>query len=195
MKHTKTKSLIGRSGHVITSATVIRNLAAYAVCVVPLSNHKLTLGPHETLTFGLDHSHGPPFENPHPEHFILSLFFPWTSSLSLRFLSSRSPVPKLRWKKVDGLMPSKAGSSVASPTLLLPDLSFDDEGVYECEAHNSEGVDVYQGRISVQGICSHLFTSESVAVAFIFDHFWKMPFSMQFFLLCFSSARLVAGDE
>uniref|UniRef100_A0A3Q2XSV1 Contactin 2 n=1 Tax=Hippocampus comes TaxID=109280 RepID=A0A3Q2XSV1_HIPCM len=61
-----------------------------------------------------------------------------------------NPVPKLRWKKVDGLMPSKAGSSVAGPTLILPDLSFDDEGVYECEAHNSEGVDVYQGRISVQ---------------------------------------------
>ncbi|XP_077582424.1 contactin-2 isoform X2 [Stigmatopora nigra] len=61
-----------------------------------------------------------------------------------------NPVPKLRWKKVDGLMPSKAGSSVDGPTLILPDLSFDDEGLYECEAYNSEGVDVYQGRIIVQ---------------------------------------------
>ncbi|XP_061893597.1 contactin-2 isoform X1 [Entelurus aequoreus] len=61
-----------------------------------------------------------------------------------------NPVPKLRWRKVDGLMPSKAGSSAISPTLILPDLSFDDEGVYECEASNSQGVDVYQGRISVQ---------------------------------------------
>ncbi|XP_061687345.1 contactin-2 isoform X2 [Syngnathoides biaculeatus] len=61
-----------------------------------------------------------------------------------------NPVPKLRWKKVDGLMPSKAGSSAESPTLIIPNLSFDDEGVYECEAHNSEGVDLYQGRISVQ---------------------------------------------
>lgn len=48
-------------------------------------------------------------------------------------------------------MPSKAGSSAESPTLTLPFLSFDDEGVYECEAYNSEGSDTYQGRISVQG--------------------------------------------
>ncbi|XP_033938452.1 LOW QUALITY PROTEIN: contactin-2 [Pseudochaenichthys georgianus] len=61
-----------------------------------------------------------------------------------------NPVPKLRWRKVDGLMPSKAGSSVEGPALILPDLSFDDEGVYECEAYNSEGRDMYQGRISVQ---------------------------------------------
>uniref|UniRef100_A0A8C8A199 Contactin 2 n=1 Tax=Oryzias sinensis TaxID=183150 RepID=A0A8C8A199_9TELE len=61
-----------------------------------------------------------------------------------------SPVPKLRWRKVDGLMPSKTGSSAEGPTLVLPDLSFDDEGVYECEAYNSEGRDTHQGRISVQ---------------------------------------------
>lgn len=48
-------------------------------------------------------------------------------------------------------MPSKAGSSAESPTLILPELSFDDEGVYECEAYNSEGSDTYQGRINVQG--------------------------------------------
>ncbi len=48
-------------------------------------------------------------------------------------------------------MPSKAGSSAEGPTLILPDLSFDDEGIYECEAYNSEGSDTYQGRINVQG--------------------------------------------
>lgn len=48
-------------------------------------------------------------------------------------------------------MPTKAGPSAQSPTLVLPDLSFDDEGVYECEAYNSEGSDTYQGRIVVQG--------------------------------------------
>lgn len=48
-------------------------------------------------------------------------------------------------------MPTKAGPSAESPTLVLPDLSFDDEGVYECEAYNSEGSDTYQGRIVVQG--------------------------------------------
>lgn len=49
-------------------------------------------------------------------------------------------------------MPTKAGASAESPTLVLPDLSFDDEGVYECEAYNSEGSDTYQGRIIVQGL-------------------------------------------
>ena len=62
-----------------------------------------------------------------------------------------SPVPKLRWRKVEGLLPAKAGRSAQSPTLTLPDVSFDDEGLYECEAYNSEGSDTYQGRINVQG--------------------------------------------
>lgn len=75
---------------------------------------------------------------------------------------SNSPVPKLRWRKVDGLMPSKTGSSAEGPTLILPDLSFDDEGVYECEAFNSEGRDTYQGRISVQGVT--LFASVNCCI-------------------------------
>ncbi|KAG7275890.1 LOW QUALITY PROTEIN: hypothetical protein CRUP_009579, partial [Coryphaenoides rupestris] len=45
-----------------------------------------------------------------------------------------NPVPKLRWRKVDGLLPAKAGKTAESSTLTLPDLSFDDEGLYECEA-------------------------------------------------------------
>ncbi|XP_037535094.1 contactin-2 [Nematolebias whitei] len=61
-----------------------------------------------------------------------------------------NPVPKIRWRKIEGLMPSKAGSTTQSPTLVLPELSFDDEGLYECEASNSEGSDSYQGRVSVQ---------------------------------------------
>lgn len=55
-------------------------------------------------------------------------------------------------------MPAKAAPSVESPTLTLPELSFDDEGVYECEAYNSEGSDSYQGRITVQGKGTSTFT-------------------------------------
>ncbi|XP_030634184.1 contactin-2 [Chanos chanos] len=61
-----------------------------------------------------------------------------------------NPVPKLRWRKVDGVLPSKVGASAEGPVLTLPDLTFEDEGLYECEAYNSEGGDTYQGRISVQ---------------------------------------------
>lgn len=49
------------------------------------------------------------------------------------------------------MLPAKSGSSAEGPTLTLPDLSFDDEGIYECEAYNSQGSDTYQGRINVQG--------------------------------------------
>uniref|UniRef100_A0A8C7JPN4 Contactin 2 n=1 Tax=Oncorhynchus kisutch TaxID=8019 RepID=A0A8C7JPN4_ONCKI len=52
--------------------------------------------------------------------------------------------------KVDGLLPSKAGASAEGPILTLPEITFHDEGVYECEAYNSEGRDKHQGRINVQ---------------------------------------------
>lgn len=61
-----------------------------------------------------------------------------------------NPVPKLRWRKVDGVLPVKSLASSEGPVLVLPDLTFDDEGTYECEAVNSEGRDTYQGRITVQ---------------------------------------------
>ncbi|KAG7472629.1 hypothetical protein MATL_G00110820 [Megalops atlanticus] len=61
-----------------------------------------------------------------------------------------NPVPNLRWRKVDGSLPAKVTPSMDKPTLILPNLSFEDEGTYECEAQNSEGRDTYQGRIIVQ---------------------------------------------
>uniref|UniRef100_A0A6Q2XPU7 Contactin 2 n=1 Tax=Esox lucius TaxID=8010 RepID=A0A6Q2XPU7_ESOLU len=70
-----------------------------------------------------------------------------------------NPVPKLRWRKVEGLLPSKAGASAEGPILTLPEITFDDEGIYECEAYNSEGRDTHQGRIIVQGTTySHLYS-------------------------------------
>ncbi|XP_063071450.1 contactin-2 [Engraulis encrasicolus] len=61
-----------------------------------------------------------------------------------------NPIPKLRWRKVDGVLPVKALVSSEGPVLSLPELGFEDEGMYECEAYNSEGRDTYQGRITVQ---------------------------------------------
>ncbi|KAM6980111.1 contactin-2 [Aplochiton taeniatus] len=62
-----------------------------------------------------------------------------------------NPVPQLRWRRLDGgLLPSKAGASAEGPILTLPELTFDDEGLYECEAYNSEGRNTHQGRINVQ---------------------------------------------
>ncbi|KAG5838913.1 hypothetical protein ANANG_G00228720 [Anguilla anguilla] len=61
-----------------------------------------------------------------------------------------NPVPALRWRKVDGSLPPKVVPSADTPTLTIPNLGFEDEGVYECEAKNAEGQDSYQGRIIVQ---------------------------------------------
>ncbi|KAG9352784.1 hypothetical protein JZ751_017360, partial [Albula glossodonta] len=61
-----------------------------------------------------------------------------------------NPVPTVRWRKVDGVLPSKADTSNDGLILILPDLGFEDEGTYECEAQNSEGRDTHQGRITVQ---------------------------------------------
>ncbi|KAJ3601776.1 hypothetical protein NHX12_029540, partial [Muraenolepis orangiensis] len=72
------------------------------------------------------------------------------STAHLECFAYGNPVPKLRWRKVDGLLAAKTGTSAQSPSLTLHDLSFDDEGLYECEAYNSEGRDTYQGRINVQ---------------------------------------------
>ncbi|XP_015197892.1 contactin-2 isoform X1 [Lepisosteus oculatus] len=71
-------------------------------------------------------------------------------SLQLECFAYGNPVPKLRWRKVDGTVPPKALGSMDGPILHLPELDFMDEGVYECEARNSEGRDTYQGRITVQ---------------------------------------------
>lgn len=82
-------------------------------------------------------------------------------------------------------MPSKAGSTAQSPTLILPELSFDDEGLYECEASNSEGTDSYQGRVNVQGD----------------RNIWDLcGYEISFFMVLMlspphSSAWVAAGDE
>ncbi|KAM6927298.1 contactin-2 [Xenentodon cancila] len=84
-----------------------------------------------------------------------------------------NPVPKIRWRKVEGLMPSKAGSSVEGPTLILPELSFDDEGIYECEAYNSEGSDMHQGRINVQAQPEWLHVMSDSEVEISSDLYWS----------------------
>ncbi|XP_051958058.1 contactin-2-like [Xyrauchen texanus] len=61
-----------------------------------------------------------------------------------------NPTPKIRWRKVDGVLSPKVGASAEGPILIIPELNFDDEGMYECEVYNSEGRETHQGRVSVQ---------------------------------------------
>lgn len=62
---------------------------------------------------------------------------------------SRSPVPRIKWRKLDGSQASKWISS--EPLLQIQDVGFEDEGTYECEAENIKGRDTYQGRVIIQG--------------------------------------------
>lgn len=52
---------------------------------------------------------------------------------------------------MDGILSPKVGASAERPILIIPELNFDDEGMYECEVYNSEGRETNQGRVTVQG--------------------------------------------
>ncbi|XP_038675989.1 contactin-2 isoform X2 [Scyliorhinus canicula] len=70
-------------------------------------------------------------------------------SLNLECFAFGNPVPTIKWRKLDGPLSSKVRQSKDKPILHIPDVQFEDEGVYECEAGNSRGKDSAQGRIIV----------------------------------------------
>lgn len=74
---------------------------------------------------------------------------------------SRSPVPRIKWRKLDGSQASKWISS--EPLLQIQDVGFEDEGTYECEAENIKGRDTYQGRIIIQGKADKPHTLQGTA--------------------------------
>uniref|UniRef100_A0A8C9MYZ9 Contactin 2 n=1 Tax=Serinus canaria TaxID=9135 RepID=A0A8C9MYZ9_SERCA len=59
----------------------------------------------------------------------------------------RSPVPRIKWRKLDGPQSSKWIGS--EPLLQIQHAGFEDEGTYECEAENAKGRDTHQGRIII----------------------------------------------
>lgn len=67
---------------------------------------------------------------------------------SLAWLS-HSPVPRIKWRKLDGPQSSKWMGS--EPLLQIQQAGFEDEGTYECEAENAKGRDTHQGRIIIHG--------------------------------------------
>uniref|UniRef100_A0A8D0H9P3 Contactin 2 n=1 Tax=Sphenodon punctatus TaxID=8508 RepID=A0A8D0H9P3_SPHPU len=68
--------------------------------------------------------------------------------VSLECFAFGNPVPRIRWRKVDSSQPSKW---LATESILqIQDVSFENEGTYECEAENMKGKDTYQGRIIIQ---------------------------------------------
>lgn len=66
-------------------------------------------------------------------------------------LSLPSPVPEIRWKKLEGKLPSNHEVRMAGANLHLYNVQFEDAGRYQCEAVNSKGKDYHAARVSVEG--------------------------------------------
>uniref|UniRef100_A0A8C7T687 Contactin 1 n=1 Tax=Oncorhynchus mykiss TaxID=8022 RepID=A0A8C7T687_ONCMY len=65
-------------------------------------------------------------------------------------LTLHSPIPQIRWKKMNGELPSNHDVSMAGAHLHLYNVQYEDEGTYECEALNSKGKDWHRARVSVE---------------------------------------------
>ncbi len=63
-----------------------------------------------------------------------------------------SPIPQIRWRKVDGDLPvHRHNISMSGSLLHLYDIQYEDEGLYECEADNSKGKDRHKVHLFVEG--------------------------------------------
>lgn len=62
-----------------------------------------------------------------------------------------SPIPQIRWRKVDGMLPIHHENSMTGGHLHLYNVQYEDEGVYECEAVNSKGKDWHKANLYVEG--------------------------------------------
>uniref|UniRef100_A0A9J8AYM1 Contactin 1 n=1 Tax=Cyprinus carpio carpio TaxID=630221 RepID=A0A9J8AYM1_CYPCA len=63
-----------------------------------------------------------------------------------------SPIPQIRWRKLDGDLPvHRHNISMAGSLLHLYDIQYEDEGLYECEADNSKGKDRHKVHLYVEG--------------------------------------------
>lgn len=62
-----------------------------------------------------------------------------------------SPVPVIRWRKLDGELPASHDLQMAGAHLHLYNVQIEDGGTYQCEALNSKGKDYHTARVSVEG--------------------------------------------
>uniref|UniRef100_A0A803V862 Contactin 2 n=1 Tax=Ficedula albicollis TaxID=59894 RepID=A0A803V862_FICAL len=67
--------------------------------------------------------------------------------VTLECFAFGNPVPRIKWRKLDGPQSSKWIGS--EPLLQIQHAGFEDEGTYECEAENAKGRDTHQGRIII----------------------------------------------
>uniref|UniRef100_A0A669D359 Contactin 1 n=1 Tax=Oreochromis niloticus TaxID=8128 RepID=A0A669D359_ORENI len=85
----------------------------------------------------------------------LRVKFPDTTALvgqnvTLECFALGNPVPEVRWKKIDGHLPSNHEVRMTGTQLHLYNVQFEDGGTYKCEAVNSKGKDYHTARVSVE---------------------------------------------
>lgn len=71
-------------------------------------------------------------------------------NITLECFALGNPIPQIRWRKLDGELPSNNKVSMAGAHLHLYHVQYEDEGIYECEAVNSKGKDWHRARINVE---------------------------------------------
>lgn len=62
-----------------------------------------------------------------------------------------SPIPEIRWRKLDAELPANHEITMAGALLHLFNVQIEDEGYYECEALNSKGKDWHKAYLYVEG--------------------------------------------
>lgn len=84
-----------------------------------------------------------------------------------------SPVPEIRWKKIDGHLPSNHEVRMTGTQLHLYNVQFEDGGTYKCEAINSKGKDYHTARVSVEGnlkfSCLNLYCSFAKSLSVVLN--------------------------
>lgn len=62
-----------------------------------------------------------------------------------------SPLPHIRWRKLDADLPPNYEVSMNGALLHLINVQYEDEGSYECETLNVKGMDWYRQWLYVEG--------------------------------------------
>uniref|UniRef100_A0A3B3V3F9 Contactin 1 n=1 Tax=Poecilia latipinna TaxID=48699 RepID=A0A3B3V3F9_9TELE len=75
---------------------------------------------------------------------VFSKFIP------LKPLAERYPVPAIRWSRKGKILPHNHEVRMAGAQLFIPNVQFNDSGVYICEAENHKGKDSHHANLSVE---------------------------------------------
>ncbi|KAK2834771.1 hypothetical protein Q7C36_015472 [Tachysurus vachellii] len=84
-------------------------------------------------------------------------------NITLECFALGNPIPQIRWRKVDGVLPVHHENSITGGLLHLFNVQYEDEGVYECEAVNSKGKDWHKANLYVEAVpewVKHISSSE-----------------------------------